>query len=229
MFILAADIVFVIVLPQLVCAVFLKWTNIYGSVTGLVLGTLLRLGAGEPSISLEPFITYPIYNQEYGQLFPFRTFAFVSSLVCVVVVSLCTKRLPHGRTDGASNDISTPLESELQPPNVTVLNGHAVGIQEKNLTCGVANPRYRVLELDSPSHENRNMDTTLGEQESDLSPGSISSRTRLVNSGSNSDTKYSSRTRLVNSGSNSDTKYSANSSHHDLKAYTNSSSIPFTN
>ncbi|VDI16897.1 Hypothetical predicted protein, partial [Mytilus galloprovincialis] len=47
LFILAADIVFVIVLPQLICAVYFKWTNSYGAITGYIVGVLLRVGAGE--------------------------------------------------------------------------------------------------------------------------------------------------------------------------------------
>ncbi|KAK3107633.1 hypothetical protein FSP39_018781 [Pinctada imbricata] len=87
LFILAADIVFVIVFPQLICVVFYKWTNIYGSVVGYVTGVILRVGAGEPYINLEPFIFYPFYN-ENGQMFPFRTFAMVMSLSCILLVSM---------------------------------------------------------------------------------------------------------------------------------------------
>lgn len=88
LFILAADIVFVIVLPQLICAVYLKWTNSYGAITGYFVGILLRVGAGEPTIGLPSFIFYPDYDVESGQNFPFRTFAMVTSLACIVIVSI---------------------------------------------------------------------------------------------------------------------------------------------
>lgn len=90
LFILAADIVFVIVLPQLICAVYLKWTNSYGAITGYFVGILLRVGAGEPTIGLPSFILYPDYDVESGQNFPFRTFAMVTSLACIVIVSIVT-------------------------------------------------------------------------------------------------------------------------------------------
>lgn len=90
LFILAADVVFVIVFPQLICAVYFKWTNSYGAVVGYLVGVVLRVGAGEPTIHLPPFIFYPEYDEEAGQSFPFRTFAMVTSLLCIIVVSIVT-------------------------------------------------------------------------------------------------------------------------------------------
>lgn len=89
-FILAADIVFVIVLPQLFCSVFLKWTNSYGAALGYLTGVILRIGAGEPYLYLEPFIRFPYYDVKTGQNFPFRTFAMVTSVCCIVLFSLFT-------------------------------------------------------------------------------------------------------------------------------------------
>jgi high affinity choline transporter 7 len=88
LFILAADVVFVIVLPQLFCAVFIKRTNVYGAITGFLLGSVLRMGAGEALLDWQPFIEYPFYSVDSGQQFPFRTFAMVVSLVTIVTVSL---------------------------------------------------------------------------------------------------------------------------------------------
>ncbi|XP_013392018.1 high-affinity choline transporter 1-like [Lingula anatina] len=92
LFILAADIVFVIILPQLICVVYLKkHTNTYGAIVGYIVGLLLRLGAGESFIHLPVFIKYPFYSETSGQLFPFRTFAMLVSLLTVVVVSCLAK------------------------------------------------------------------------------------------------------------------------------------------
>lgn len=94
MFVMAADIVFVNVLPQLTCALFVKPSNAYGALTGYLLGLVLRIGAGEYYLSLPAFIKYPFYNEEAGeQLFPFRTFLFLLSLFSIVVVSLLTNWL----------------------------------------------------------------------------------------------------------------------------------------
>lgn len=88
LFVLAADIVFVIVLPQLFCAVFFKKTNVYGAIPGFLVGTLLRIGAGEVLLDWQPFIEYPMYSKDNGQQFPFRSFAMAISLITIVTLSL---------------------------------------------------------------------------------------------------------------------------------------------
>ncbi|XP_048238783.1 high affinity choline transporter 1-like isoform X1 [Haliotis rufescens] len=87
LFILAADIVFVIVLPQLSCALFLPRTNAYGALIGYGVGLLLRLGAGDRDLHLVPFIPYPYYTPAHGQLFPFRTFAMICSALTIFIIS----------------------------------------------------------------------------------------------------------------------------------------------
>ncbi|XP_067664529.1 high affinity choline transporter 1-like [Haliotis asinina] len=87
LFILAADIVFVIVLPQLSCALFLPRTNAYGALIGYIVGLFLRLGAGDRDLHLVPFIPYPYYTPAHGQLFPFRTFAMICSALTIFIVS----------------------------------------------------------------------------------------------------------------------------------------------
>lgn len=93
LFILAADIVFVIVLPPLTCALFLKFSNTYGALCGYIVGCICRIGAGEYFLSFDGFIQYPWYNAEVGQTFPFRTFAMLLSLVTILLVSLLTNIL----------------------------------------------------------------------------------------------------------------------------------------
>lgn len=93
LFILAADIVFVIVLPPLTCALFFKFSNTYGALCGYIVGCICRIGAGEYFLSFDGFIQYPWYNAEVGQTFPFRTFAMLLSLVTILLVSLLTNIL----------------------------------------------------------------------------------------------------------------------------------------
>ncbi len=92
-FILTADIVYVVIFPQFTCAVFIPHVNPYGSFVGFAVGTILRFGGGEPSLSLDPFIKYPFYDEALGQLFPFKTFAMVLSFVAIVSVSYIFKVL----------------------------------------------------------------------------------------------------------------------------------------
>lgn len=88
LFVLAADIVYVIVLPQLTSALFIRHTNAYGALAAFVAGVVLRVGAGEPTINLPAFIQYPYYEESSGkQVFPFRGIAFLASMFCLVTVS----------------------------------------------------------------------------------------------------------------------------------------------
>lgn len=93
LYVLAADIVYVIVLPQLTSALFLPWTNVYGAITAFLTGAVMRLGAGESTLSLVPIIKYPGYDEVTGmQLYPFRAIAFVASMVSMVLVSWLVNR-----------------------------------------------------------------------------------------------------------------------------------------
>ena len=84
---MAADIVFVIQFPQLVAVIYSSYSNSYGVIVGYFVGLILRLGAGEPFLNLDAVILYPYYDNELGQLFPFRTFAMFCSLFCILGVS----------------------------------------------------------------------------------------------------------------------------------------------
>lgn len=92
-YILTADIVYVTLFPQLTCAIFVPFANPYGSFMGFVLGLILRFGGGEPSLSLAPFIKYPYYEEGTGQLFPYKTFAMICSLIVIIGVSFLFKVL----------------------------------------------------------------------------------------------------------------------------------------
>ena len=89
LFVLAADIVYVIVLPQLTAALFLRrHTNAYGALAAFFVGAALRLGAGEPTLGLPALIRYPGYDQgSGGQTFPFRGVAFLASMLTLLAVS----------------------------------------------------------------------------------------------------------------------------------------------
>lgn len=86
---LSSDLVYVILFPQLVCVVHYKrYCNTYGSLAAYIVGLLLRALGGEDILGLEPWIKYPWYNKQLGgQLFPFRTFAMLSSLTTLLSVS----------------------------------------------------------------------------------------------------------------------------------------------
>ncbi len=89
---LAADLVYVILFPQLTTALFFKDANKYGSIAGLIVSFILRIGGGEPIVGLPIFLPYPMI-EDGAVLFPFRTLAMVAGLVTIIVVSKMTKKI----------------------------------------------------------------------------------------------------------------------------------------
>jgi len=93
LFYLCGDLVYVMLFPQLACVIYFKHANIYGSFSGYVIGLFLRVMGGERIIGFDPIIKFPYYDEEYGQLFPFKTLSMVVTLVTIIVVSLLSKYL----------------------------------------------------------------------------------------------------------------------------------------
>lgn len=87
---LCSDFVYCILFPQLVCALFDKKANRYGSLAGLIVSFVLRFGGGEPVLGISTFIPYPMI-EDGMVLFPFRTLAMVSGLLTILLVSRLVK------------------------------------------------------------------------------------------------------------------------------------------
>ena len=94
---LCADLVYVVLFPQLTMALWSKSANAIGAVAAVAVGLLLRLGGGEPVLGLPGFIPYPMTAADGSVLFPFRTFAMVMSFITIFVVSRATQRLQAPR------------------------------------------------------------------------------------------------------------------------------------
>ena len=80
-----SDLVFVLLFPQLLWALFDPKANRIGSMVAFFVSAFLRLGAGEPLLGLPAFLPYP-------ETMPFRTVAAVAGLVLLPVVSRATAR-----------------------------------------------------------------------------------------------------------------------------------------
>ena len=86
------------------CSIEIFWKlirhySILWCVVGYVVSLVLRLCAGDDLVGLPPTIKYPGYNPDMGgQLFPFRTFALICSIVVTTLTSLIARfilyRLP---------------------------------------------------------------------------------------------------------------------------------------
>jgi len=88
LFVLCADFVYVVIFPQLVCVMYIKDSNSYGSLTAFVLGLGFRLLGGEAALGIPATIIFPWYDYESDvQLFPFRTLAMLIALFSHIAVS----------------------------------------------------------------------------------------------------------------------------------------------
>jgi len=87
---LCSDLVYVILFPQLVMALYSRRANAAGAVAGALVALFLRLGGGEAQLGLDPFLPYPWNDAAAGILFPFRTFAMLSGLATIWLVSRMT-------------------------------------------------------------------------------------------------------------------------------------------
>jgi high affinity choline transporter 7 len=101
-----SDLIFVLLFPQLVFALFDPKVNRLGSIAAFGVSLVLRLGGGEPLFGLPPVIPYPEifasflpgdpaswYEAETGTLlFPFKTLAAAAGVLLLPVVSRLTAR-----------------------------------------------------------------------------------------------------------------------------------------
>lgn len=88
---LCADLVYVILFPQLVMALFSKNSNHIGALSGAFIGLVFRMGGGEKLFHIPAFLPYPMNDPVNGVEFPFRTFAMLMSLFTIYFVSHLTQ------------------------------------------------------------------------------------------------------------------------------------------
>lgn len=85
-----SDLVFVLLFPQLLYALYDARANRIGSIVAFVVSLTLRIGGGEPLLGLPALISYP------AEL-PFRTVAAAAGLLALPVVSRLTARVDPPR------------------------------------------------------------------------------------------------------------------------------------
>ncbi|KAG5842083.1 hypothetical protein ANANG_G00173900 [Anguilla anguilla] len=93
---LATDVMYTLVLPQLICVLFFPVSNGYGAVGGYILGVTLRVLSGEPLLHLPPAIHFPgcrLISEVYVQHFPCRTLSVLVSFCANILISYVTSML----------------------------------------------------------------------------------------------------------------------------------------
>lgn len=105
---LCSDLVYVILFPQLICVLYVRFANTYGSLSGYIVGLFVRLTSGESMVGLPPLFIYPNYYDDptnYYQRFPTKTLAMLCSLVITVFVSYITDRFFRASSDRLRFDL----------------------------------------------------------------------------------------------------------------------------
>ena len=99
-----SDLIFVLLFPQLVFALFDPKVNRIGSITAFCVSLVLRLGGGEPLFNLPSFIPYPElfavilpsapqdWYDGTTMLFPYKTLAALVGVVLLPVISRLTTK-----------------------------------------------------------------------------------------------------------------------------------------
>ena len=105
-----SDLVFVLLFPQLLFALFDPRANRTGSIAAFVVSLVLRVGGGEPLLGLPALIPYP-------DIVPFRTMAAVAGLVLLPLVSRLTAGID------APHPLRNPTASEPEEGVLTTATG----------------------------------------------------------------------------------------------------------
>jgi high affinity choline transporter 7 len=88
---LCSDLVYCLLFPALVAAMWDPKANKIGALAGFFVAAFLRFGGGDPTLGLPVLLSYPMVDDGIV-LFPFRTLAMVAGLTTIFLVSRMTSK-----------------------------------------------------------------------------------------------------------------------------------------
>jgi high affinity choline transporter 7 len=113
LWVLCSDLIYVVLFPQMICALFVRWTNAAGSLAGAAVAFGLRMLAGEPSLGIPPLASYPMTDAEGVTSFPFRTVAMLAGLATLLAISrLTASAFPSRGLDASPDDGAPPKPAQ---------------------------------------------------------------------------------------------------------------------
>uniref|UniRef100_A0A914MSZ7 High-affinity choline transporter 1 n=3 Tax=Meloidogyne TaxID=189290 RepID=A0A914MSZ7_MELIC len=136
---LCADLVYVILFPQLLCVVYFHKSNTYGCLAGYIVGLILRLSGGEALLHFKAIIHYPFYDPSTSiQYFPFRTMSMLASLLTTIFISkFTTNAFLNGKLppewDILGCVVNLPTDS-LRLPDTSSFNASTMSVNSSELT-----------------------------------------------------------------------------------------------
>ncbi|KAM9707851.1 high-affinity choline transporter 1-like [Menidia menidia] len=130
---LGAEVAYLVVFPQLVCALFCRTANGYGAVAGGLVGLLLRALSGDPGLGLPALLHFPGCTLEDGvwvQHSPVKTISMVASVCTICSVSRAASVLFDKDLLPVRWDV---FKVKVQPPQqpLTPLNEEAHFIEDR--------------------------------------------------------------------------------------------------